>query len=74
MVRRYADLVRGGWNAGSSGDHVRVMTAVIPVPEPGTYALMLGGLGVVGFARPDPLCDRHKSRPKAAFSMVRPRR
>ena len=41
-------LAGSGWNAGSSGDHVRVMTAVNPVPEPGTYALMLGGLGVVG--------------------------
>lgn len=37
-----------GWNAGNPGDHVRVMTAVPVVPEPGTYALLLAGLGGVG--------------------------
>jgi hypothetical protein len=35
------------WTASSPGDHVRVMTAV---PEPGSYALMAGGLAVLGFA------------------------
>lgn len=37
------------WNASDPGDHVRILTAV---PEPQTYALMIAGLGMVGwFAR-----------------------
>jgi len=30
---------------------LRVMTAPVPVPEPGTYALMLAGLGLIGLTR-----------------------
>lgn len=38
-----------GWIAADPGDYVRVMTsAAPPVPEPGTYALLIAGLGVVG--------------------------
>ncbi|MFN0182427.1 MAG: PEP-CTERM sorting domain-containing protein [Aquabacterium sp.] len=37
-------LANTGWTASNPGDHIRVMTAV---PEPGTYALLLAGLGVV---------------------------
>jgi hypothetical protein len=36
------------WNAVDPGDHIRVLTAA-PVPEPETYALLLGGLGITGF-------------------------
>jgi PEP-CTERM motif len=36
------------WFASNPGDHVRVLT-VAAVPEPSTYALMLAGLGAVGF-------------------------
>ncbi|MEQ1806567.1 MAG: PEP-CTERM sorting domain-containing protein [Burkholderiaceae bacterium] len=35
------------WKAGDPGDHIRVYT-VAHAPEPGTYALMLAGLGVLG--------------------------
>jgi hypothetical protein len=38
----------GGWRASNPGDYVRVF-AVTAVPEPGTYAMLLAGLGVVGF-------------------------
>jgi len=37
------------WKASSPGDSIRVITAVSAVPEPSTYALMLAGLGLVGF-------------------------
>ncbi len=33
------------WTASNPGDHIRVLTAV---PEPGTYALMAAGLGLLG--------------------------
>jgi hypothetical protein len=41
------EVLTFGWNASNPGDHVRVFTAAIP--EPQTYALMLAGLGAVGF-------------------------
>lgn len=39
------------WFAADPGDHIRVLTAapVTAVPEPGTVALLLAGLGVLGF-------------------------
>ena len=37
------------WKAGDPGDHIRVYT-VAHTPEPSTYALMLAGLGILGFA------------------------
>lgn len=40
-------LSKSGWLGEDPGDLVRVMTAA-PVPEPGTYALLAAGLGVVG--------------------------
>ena len=40
------DTLNFNWTASSPGDHIRVMTAV---PEPGSYALMAGGLGALGF-------------------------
>ena len=36
------------WNASDPGDHVRVLTNV--VPEPSTYALMIVGLGAIAVA------------------------
>jgi hypothetical protein len=41
------ELLTLKWGASNPGDHVRVFTAA--VPEPQTYALMLAGLGAVGF-------------------------
>ncbi|MCZ7562763.1 MAG: PEP-CTERM sorting domain-containing protein [Burkholderiales bacterium] len=35
------------WSATDPGDHIRVITAA--VPEPGTYAMILAGLGLMGF-------------------------
>jgi PEP-CTERM motif len=45
------DTLRIKWKAGDPGDHIRVTTAlaVSNTPEPGTYALMLAGLGVMLF-------------------------
>jgi hypothetical protein len=37
-----------GYSLGT-GTNVAIALTVSPVPEPGTYALMLAGLGVVGF-------------------------
>jgi PEP-CTERM motif len=38
------------WKAGSPGDHIRVTTEMTSqTPEPGTYAMLLAGLGVVCF-------------------------
>ncbi len=34
------------WNGSDPGDHVRILTAV---PEPQTFALMLAGLGLIGW-------------------------
>lgn len=38
-------LAGSGWTASNPGDHIRVLTAI---PEPGTYALLIAGLGVLG--------------------------
>jgi hypothetical protein len=40
------DTLTFRWTASNPGDHIRVMTAV---PEPESYALLLAGLGAVGF-------------------------
>jgi opacity protein-like surface antigen len=41
----------GGWLGGGVGYFGAMSTAsAAPVPEPGSYALLLAGLGVVGFA------------------------
>ena len=37
------------WHSSDPGDHIRVFTQVIQVPEPETYALMMAGLAAVGF-------------------------
>jgi hypothetical protein len=37
------------WQASSPGDNIRVLTAG-PVPEPATWAMMIAGFGLVGFA------------------------
>jgi hypothetical protein len=42
-------LTIGQWASGEPGDYVRVLT-VTAVPEPATYALMLGGLLLLGCA------------------------
>lgn len=42
-------LMFGGVRAWTSGGQVTIGSAVPPIPEPGTYALMAAGLGVVGF-------------------------
>ena len=56
---RFAGPIGGGFATGAleGGVHVRSLvggrseglTTVTAVPEPGTYALMLAGLGIVGF-------------------------
>jgi hypothetical protein len=40
------------WTASTPGDYVRILTEFSPsaVPEAETYAMMLAGLGLVGFA------------------------
>ncbi len=44
-----------GWNDPSSSDGsyaiFRTTTAVAPVPEASTYAMLIGGLGILGFLR-----------------------
>ena len=42
----------GGWFGGPVGyaGYMSTSAATAPVPEPGSYALLLAGLGVVGFA------------------------
>lgn len=49
----YATLTREGAVSGLGSDVLMIdnfrYTGVSPVPEPSTYALMLGGLGLVGF-------------------------
>ena len=44
-------IMTGGGKAGPGLSHAALFGGdpVTPVPEPGTYALMLAGLGVVGF-------------------------
>jgi len=38
------------WHAVDPGDHVRVITQVVQVPEAETYALMMAGLLAIGYA------------------------
>ena len=40
------NVLNVSWNSSGPGDHMRVLTAV---PEPGTYAMLLAGLGLLGF-------------------------
>lgn len=47
---RVAGLVNGP-SGGSFGGNVNVTPEVSPVPEPGTWAMMLGGLAALGFNR-----------------------
>lgn len=42
-------ITKGNGNAGPGLSHFGLYTAMAPVPEPESYALMLAGLGVVGF-------------------------
>ncbi len=37
------------WHAVDPGDHIRVFTVLTPVPEPGTYVLLMAGLLATGF-------------------------
>ncbi|MBC8056322.1 MAG: PEP-CTERM sorting domain-containing protein [Rhizobiales bacterium] len=37
------------WRAIDPGDHIRVFTALPPIPEPETYVLLMAGLAAVGF-------------------------
>ena len=39
---------RDGWTASNPGDNIRVITAA--VPEPATWAMLISGFGMVGFA------------------------
>lgn len=39
----------GGTSAGSSGGFYSVAAATVPVPEPETWAMLLVGLGLVGY-------------------------
>lgn len=42
-------FVNGSWGGAYAAALTVSPAAVSPIPEPGTYALMLAGLGVVGF-------------------------
>lgn len=42
-------ITKGNGNPGPGLSHFGLYTAMAPVPEPESYALMLAGLGVVGF-------------------------
>jgi hypothetical protein len=49
----FSDLDAGSYSLRTAGqvqgsNFVAVQFTVIPVPEPGTYAMLLGGLGVLG--------------------------
>ena len=55
----HGTVVAGDWNANLTLDNSKAFAAtdvtgfaaaVSPVPEPGTYAMLLAGLGLVGFA------------------------
>ena len=42
-------ITTGGGKAGPGLSHFALFTSTTPIPEPETYALMLAGLGVIGF-------------------------
>ena len=42
-------ITKGNGNPGPGLSHFGLYTALAPVPEPESYALMIAGLGVVGF-------------------------
>ncbi|WP_337658629.1 PEPxxWA-CTERM sorting domain-containing protein [Sphingorhabdus sp. Alg231-15] len=52
------------FKASAPGDYVRVLTAVPAVPEPATWAMMIGGFGLVGGA----MRRRRKLAPKVSFA------
>jgi hypothetical protein len=45
----YVNVHTGAFTSGAIRGQLEYVTTVNAVPEPGTYALMLGGLGMVGF-------------------------
>lgn len=44
------DRININFRASSPGDYIRVLTAASAVPEPSTWAMMIGGFGLVGGA------------------------
>lgn len=52
------------FRASSPGDYVRVLTAAPAVPEPSTWAMMIGGFGLVGGA----MRRRREVSPKVSFA------
>ncbi len=52
------------FRASSPGDYIRVLTAAPAVPEPATWAMMIGGFGLVGGA----MRRRRKATPKVSFA------
>ena len=51
LVSFAGDVLTIDWRAGvvDPGDHIRVFTHATAVPEPETYALLMGGLAALGF-------------------------
>lgn len=45
----YQTLTFNGFNSGTSSVTVTAMQTAAPVPEPETYAMMMAGLGAIGF-------------------------